>query len=37
MFIDRGGLVGGYGTRLIRKRMSPEQRAALDARVPYLF
>jgi uncharacterized protein YegJ (DUF2314 family) len=35
MFIDHGRLVGGYTTRLIRQRMSPEERAALDATVEY--
>ena len=35
MFIDHGTLVGGYTTRLIRQRMSPEERAAFDATLPY--
>lgn len=35
MFIDHGKLVGGYTTRLIRQRMSPEEREAFDARVEY--
>lgn len=37
MFIDNGKLVGGYTTRLIRERMSPEERAAYDAAAPYSF
>jgi uncharacterized protein YegJ (DUF2314 family) len=36
MFIDHGKLVGGYTTRLIRQRMSPEERSAFDASVPYV-
>lgn len=34
MFIDNGKLVGGYTTRLIRQRMSDEERAAFDATLP---
>jgi uncharacterized protein YegJ (DUF2314 family) len=37
MFIDHGRLVGGYTTRLIRQRMSPEERDAFDATVEYSF
>jgi uncharacterized protein YegJ (DUF2314 family) len=37
MFIDNGRLVGGYTTRLIRQRMSQEERAAFDAAVEYSF
>lgn len=37
MYIDNGRLVGGYTTRFLRQRMSPEQRQELDARVPYRF
>jgi len=37
MFIDHGRLVGGYTTRLIRQRMSPEERASFDATAGYSF
>lgn len=37
MFVDNGLLVGGYTTRLIRQRMTSEERAAFDASVPYRF
>lgn len=37
MYVDDGYLVGGYTTRVIRKRMSPEQRQAHDAQAPYKF
>ena len=37
MYIEDGMLVGGYSTRLIRKRMSQEERAALDSAAPYFF
>lgn len=37
MFIDGGKLVGGYTTRLIRQRMTTEERAAFDAAVLYSF
>ena len=37
MFVDNGLLVGGYTTRLLRKRMTSEERAAFDASVPYRF
>jgi uncharacterized protein YegJ (DUF2314 family) len=37
MYIENGRLVGGYTTRLIRQRMSAEERAALDAMAPYTF
>ena len=37
MYIDKGRLVGGYTTRLIRARMTPAERAALDKASPYKF
>lgn len=35
MYVDNGQFVGGFTTRVIRNRMSPEDRAALDASSPY--
>jgi uncharacterized protein YegJ (DUF2314 family) len=37
MYVEDGYLVGGFTTRLIRQRMSPEQRRDFDASVPYKF
>jgi uncharacterized protein YegJ (DUF2314 family) len=37
MFIEDGYLVGGYTTRLIRERMTPDARRTLDASAPYKF
>jgi uncharacterized protein YegJ (DUF2314 family) len=37
MYIEDGRLVGGYTTRLLRERMSPEERRQLDASAPYRF
>jgi len=37
MYIDDGYLVGGFTTRVIRDRMSPEARKAHDAAAPYKF
>ena len=37
MYVDHGKLVGGYTTRLLRQRMSPEERKQFDASVPYAF
>src|SRR5262249_37621504 len=37
MFIEDGKLVGGYTTRLLRERMSAEERKELDASAPYKF
>jgi uncharacterized protein YegJ (DUF2314 family) len=37
MYIEDGYLVGGYTTRVIRDRMTPEERAAHDAQAPYKF
>jgi uncharacterized protein YegJ (DUF2314 family) len=35
MYVDRGYLVGGYTTRLIRSRLSPAERAGMDAQLPF--
>ena len=37
MYIEDGRLIGGYTTRLLRERMSPEERKQLDASAPYKF
>ncbi len=37
MYIEDGRLVGGYTTRLLRERMSAEERKQFDASVPYKF
>lgn len=37
MYVDDGKLVGGFTTRLLRQRMTPEERRSLDDRVPYTF
>jgi uncharacterized protein YegJ (DUF2314 family) len=37
MYVDGGRLVGGYTTRVIRDRMTPEQRDSYDAQAPYKF
>ena len=37
MYVDNGVLVGGYTTRVIRERMTPEERKEYDARAPYKF
>lgn len=37
MYVDHGVLVGGYTTRLLRKRIPLEERKAYDARAPYKF
>jgi uncharacterized protein YegJ (DUF2314 family) len=37
MYVEDGYLVGGYTTKLIRQRMTPEGRRAFDARAPYKF
>lgn len=37
MYVDDGRLVGGYTTRVIRDRMSAEQRMEFDARSRYRF
>ena len=35
MYIENGRLVGGYTIRLLRDRMSPEERKAFDDAAPY--
>ena len=37
MYVEGGRLVGGYTTRLIRDRMSPEERKEFDASAPFKF
>jgi uncharacterized protein YegJ (DUF2314 family) len=37
MYIEDGYLVGGYTTRVIRNRMTPEARRNYDAQAPYKF
>jgi uncharacterized protein YegJ (DUF2314 family) len=37
MYIEDGYLVGGYTTRVIRDRMTPEDRAEHDTNAPYKF
>jgi uncharacterized protein YegJ (DUF2314 family) len=35
MYVQGGYLVGGYTTRLIRSRLSAQERAAMDAEIPF--
>lgn len=35
MYVDSGRLVGGYTIRVMRAQMSPEERAAFDAEMPF--
>ena len=37
MYIEDGYLVGGYTTRVIRDRMTPDERMRHDAQAPYKF
>lgn len=37
MYIENGYLVGGCTTRVIRRRMMPEEREEFDAQCPYKF
>jgi uncharacterized protein YegJ (DUF2314 family) len=37
MFVQDGKLVGGYTSRVLRNRMSVQQRREMDASVPYSF
>ena len=37
MYIEDGYLVGGYTTRVIRDRMTPEERRNYDCQAPYKF
>lgn len=35
MYIEKAKLVGGYTVRVLRNRLSPEERKALDESIPY--
>jgi uncharacterized protein YegJ (DUF2314 family) len=37
MYVENGVLVGGYTVRLLRKRMSQDQRSRLDAEMNFRF
>src|SRR5262245_20916391 len=37
MYVENGALVGGYTTRLLRSRLSSEERKKFDAESPYKF
>ena len=37
MFVQDGKLVGGYTSRVLRKRMTAQQRRELDAQLPYRY
>ena len=37
MFVQDGKLVGGYTSRVLRKRMTAQQRRELDAHIPYRY
>jgi uncharacterized protein YegJ (DUF2314 family) len=37
MYIEDGYLIGGYTTKVIRKRMNPSERKAFDTSVSYKF
>jgi uncharacterized protein YegJ (DUF2314 family) len=37
MFVQDGKLVGGYTFRVLRKRMTAQQRRELDAHIPYSY
>jgi uncharacterized protein YegJ (DUF2314 family) len=37
MFVQDGKLVGGYTSRVLRKRMTDQQRRELDANIPYRY
>jgi len=37
MFVQDGKLVGGYTSRVLRNRMTPQQRQDLDAHLPYRY
>src|SRR5207247_7223268 len=37
MFVQDGKLVGGYTSRVLRKRMTARQRAEMDTHIPYSF
>ncbi len=35
MYVDKKKLIGGYTVRVLRNRLSPEERKALDESIPY--
>ncbi len=37
MFVQDGRLVGGYTSRILRNRMTEEERRQLDAKIPYRY
>jgi uncharacterized protein YegJ (DUF2314 family) len=37
MYVEDGKLVGGYTSRVVRKRMTPEQRRRQDVNLPYRY
>jgi uncharacterized protein YegJ (DUF2314 family) len=37
MFVQDGKLVGGYTSRVLRRRMTAQQRQDLDAHIPYSY
>jgi uncharacterized protein YegJ (DUF2314 family) len=37
MFVEDGYLIGGYSTKLIRSKMSSDERAEYDRNAPYKF
>jgi uncharacterized protein YegJ (DUF2314 family) len=37
MFVQDGKLVGGYTSRVLRSRMTDEERRELDAKIPYRY
>ena len=37
MYVDDGKIVGGFTTRLLRSRMSPDERKKSDAELPYRY
>jgi uncharacterized protein YegJ (DUF2314 family) len=37
MFVQDGKLVGGYTSRVLRKRMTAQQRRELDVHIPYKY
>jgi uncharacterized protein YegJ (DUF2314 family) len=37
MFVQDGKLVGGYTSRVLRNRMTEEERRQLDAKIPYRY
>ena len=35
MYVEKKKLIGGYTVRVLRNRLSPEERKALDESIPY--